>query len=331
MASFLENMRMNTLYPTEYYNPKLKFELQRLQNEQNQQLNQPNPIQPRINPQLMTQMQQPQGMNVVLGDQGNPQGAINAAEDRINLWEDRPWKKKLAEDQLKQKEDKQNQDIGFKNAKLLLDTNIKQQRANVYEFKAKHPEMKIMIPKGGNIVAIDPITGKSMDLGIDSGTLTDKEKIELTQEGSLAKIQESGRQQRDTENTRQGNRIELAGVQNQNQKSLIETRAETQKPLLPNQTAKDRVNKAAELANSHPEYAPFIKMTPDGAGFIITPPSSGVFGKSGPDMDTYHKINEFIYGNSEPEKKSDKTQTPSKLKVEQPKSKYKVTIIPGKK
>lgn len=60
---------------------------------------------------------------------------------------------------------------------------ISQQRADVYEFKAKNPGIKIVAPKGGSIQAINSATGELIkDFG-PSGTLSDEDRINLEQTG----------------------------------------------------------------------------------------------------------------------------------------------------
>lgn len=77
-------------------------------------------------------------------------------------------------------------------------TAIQQQLADIQKFKAEHPNLRIIAPKGGNIQAIDPQSGKLVrDLG-SAGTLSDEQRIGLEQEGAIEKIQEQGKQTRET-------------------------------------------------------------------------------------------------------------------------------------
>ena len=57
--------------------------------------------------------------------------------------------------------------------------DISKQRADIYKFKAEHPNVQIIRTKGGNIQIYDPATRNTHDTGIDSGTLSDQDEIEL--------------------------------------------------------------------------------------------------------------------------------------------------------
>ncbi len=87
---------------------------------------------------------------------------------------------------------------------------IREHRAAIYEFKALHPTMKIIMPKGGNVTAVDPTTGESHDLGIPTGSLSETDKLNLTQEHKLEQIEAQTQGQKDVEGVRQGGRTELA-------------------------------------------------------------------------------------------------------------------------
>lgn len=78
-------------------------------------------------------------------------------------------------------------------------------RVGIAEFKAKNPNKRFIAVKGGNVMAFDPTTGEAEDTGINSGTLTDQERLEISQ-GHAEKM----------EGTRQTNRETLANVQHGN-------------------------------------------------------------------------------------------------------------------
>jgi hypothetical protein len=78
-------------------------------------------------------------------------------------------------------------------------------RVNIAEFKANNPNKRFMAVKGGNIMAFDPLTGEAEDTGISSGSLTDQERLEITQSNTEK-----------NETTRQGNRLEVVNTQHGN-------------------------------------------------------------------------------------------------------------------
>lgn len=212
---------------------------------------------------------------------------------------------------------------------------IRQQRADVYDWKAKHPNMKMVFPKGGNIQAVDPTSGKVIDLGIPTGTLTDADKYDLQQENAIARIDESGNQARQTEGVRQGGREAIAETRgwqiynvpdpaNPGQSKAVKINAITgevkdiagvsgpmskpsstgNKPETPRQKRDREYNAASQLKNTDSELGQFIKIgSPGSNDFEITQPSDPTFfgyqrGHKGPTPDQAKRINDIVYGSS---------------------------------
>ncbi len=98
----------------------------------------------------------------------------------------------------------------------MINARIRQQRADVYEFKARNPQMKIIQPKGGFVTAVNPMTGQSTLIKdfegnpISSGTLTETDSLNLQQENRLEQIAAGGYQARETEGVRQQGRETIA-------------------------------------------------------------------------------------------------------------------------
>jgi len=200
---------------------------------------------------------------------------------------------------------------------------IAQQRADVYEFKAKNPLMKFLFPKGGNIIAIDPQTGKQQDTGIPTGSMTDLDKLHLghefrteenEQKGDITsrQIGERGAESRATAVVR--------GEESRKTKSVPSAKTTTGgKDELPTQTRVRQFNAARELWNTRPELRPFIKVgNPASNDFSVTPPGTNLFKRpTGPSKAQYDEIQEAIYGpkmqraSNKPEKMT-KTQRNSK-------------------
>lgn len=211
------------------------------------------------------------------------------------------------------------------------DAAIRQQRADVYEFKAKNPQLKLIMTKGGNVQAFNPITKETSDLGIPTGSLTDADKMSLQQEQQLERIEATGGQQRQTERVRQEGRIETA--ETRGWKPYEETLADGTKrtfmyneitgetrerapggtpqgatPVkpggnvsgrteLPTQTKVRQYNSARELANTRPDLAKFVRLGPGTNEFRITQPGKNFWGTAtGPTEEQVAEIETAIYG-----------------------------------
>lgn len=185
------------------------------------------------------------------------------------------------------------------------DAQIKQQRADIYDFKTRNPHMKLMTTKGGNVTAYNPLTGQTVDTGIPSGSLSDIDKLSLTQENVLERIGATGEETRTTEKLRQEGRernIALSGEESRKTKSTPSISNTTTKSELPTQTKVRQFNKASEIANSDPDLAKFIKLGTNNTFEITKPGSGGFFGSAGPTKAQYDKITESIYGTKGPER-----------------------------
>lgn len=170
---------------------------------------------------------------------------------------------------------------------------IRQQRADVYQFKATHPNWKVLLPKGGNVTMINPITNETHDTGIPTGTMTDLDRIWLQGEQRIEQIEATGAQARETEGVRQTGRIEAITERG---KQARETKATppggaTGVGGTPTQMKVNQYNKAREIYNSSPALGRYIKL---GAGneFRIMKPGE----KGGPTPQEYSTIINSIYG-----------------------------------
>lgn len=171
---------------------------------------------------------------------------------------------------------------------------VRQHRADVYEFKAKNPGMKVITPKGGNIQFFNPATGETKDSGIPSGSMTELDKINLQADIKGEQIEATGAERRKT--------VETQGDESRKTKETVG--AGTNKPASgvkgeqPTQTRVRQFNSARELVNTHPEVRDFVKLgNPGSNDFIITPPSKNFFGQStGPTDEQYKMMKDAIYG-----------------------------------
>jgi len=180
-------------------------------------------------------------------------------------------------------------------------TQILQQRADIYAFKTMHPDFKFVMPKGGNIMAMDPRTGESHDTGIPTGSLTELDKMHIGQEQALEKIQATGAQARQTEGVRQTGRMEAIGARgNEARATRSIPSGGTGQGMLPTQIKVDQYNRARKLANTRPDLAKFIKPGSGTNEFQIVKSNPNAWTESGkgPTPEQLKEINDFIYGPS---------------------------------
>jgi hypothetical protein len=213
---------------------------------------------------------------------------------------------------------------------------IRQQRADIYAFKAQNPDLKIIITKDGNVMAMNPRTGQTKDTGIPTGSLTELDKMNLGQEQKLEQINASGTQQRETEGVKQGGREAIAETRgwkvynipdkaNPGQIKAVKINEitgevrdiksdEVNVPGVTKPTSSGTGTKgepatqkrvrefsaAQKIRNTRPDLAQFIKLgTPGANDFEVSKPGKGYFGNStGPSQDQYDEISKIIYGNT---------------------------------
>ena len=159
--------------------------------------------------------------------------------------------------------------------------------------------MKIVMTKGGNVMAINPLTGETHDTGIPTGSMTKIDEMNLTQDNEMERIGARGDESRQTEGVKQGNRVFMAGVTGDQNRQTDAARVggTATKPLMPTQIRIQEFNRARQLINIDDELGQYIQIGNPGANdFTIDPPSDGFF-NAGPTVEQYKKIKEFIYGN----------------------------------
>ena len=212
---------------------------------------------------------------------------------------------------------------------------IARKRAEVYEYKAKNPDLDFDF-KGPTIKSINPKTGEVKDTGVPTGSMSELDKINLQHKNRLEEIGRTGSEARKTEELRQTGREEVIEKRGEEARKTKEvpsgtvTKTGAAKPELPTQTRVRQFNSARELFNSRKDLRPFIKIgSPGSNDFSITPPGTNFMGSAtGPTKEQYDEINEKIYGKKEEKKPT----TPAAGRGAPPpntlpkKSKYKVTI-----
>jgi hypothetical protein len=179
-------------------------------------------------------------------------------------------------------------------------TKIREDRANVYRFKVEHPDKKFNFT-GPTVTMTDPRTGEITNTGIATGSLSDGDKLDLQHKNRIGEIDETGKQARDTEATRQTGRIAVVDEQG---KQTRETNAEkplTNKGETPSQTKTRQYNAAKEFAAKNPKLAQFIKFGKSNE-FTITAPVvktndyKDFFRGVGPTDEEHNAITNAIYG-----------------------------------
>jgi hypothetical protein len=153
------------------------------------------------------------------------------------------------------------------------DRAIRQQRADVYEYKAKNPNLIIKEDSSGNLIGIDPSTGKSDSIldtdgnPVKSAIMTDAEKLKQIQENKEKEITLRGTQSRLTEGFKQSNRVENEAGRQINRLQLKQTpsggtpnTAGGAKPLSPSAERTSQQNKAVGIINEHPELKVYFEM-----------------------------------------------------------------------
>jgi len=181
---------------------------------------------------------------------------------------------------------------------------IAQQRADVYEFKAKHPNLDIDF-SGPEVIAIDPISGKRAPITdldgkpVQTGNMSEADKLAFQRETTMKGITARGEESRTTQeegHEQDMDEILARGEQARTTKSTP-SGSVTGKDELPTQTRVRQFNAARELLNTRPELRQFIKLgNPGSNDFQITPPSEHrLWGHQGPTKEQYEEIQAAIY------------------------------------
>jgi hypothetical protein len=181
---------------------------------------------------------------------------------------------------------------------------ILQQRTDIYAFKALHPDWKIVMTKGGNVMMINPQTQEVHDTGIPTGSMSEMDKITLGQEQALERIAATGEEARTTEGVRQAGRETLVGMRGKEARATKGVASgSASKDLTPSAVKTDRYNKAMAIRNSNPELAKYIKLGSAG-DFTVVPsvkPSWYGIGARGPTPEQHKQIIAAIYGKDAPQ------------------------------
>lgn len=189
---------------------------------------------------------------------------------------------------------------------------IREDRARIYEFKARNPGMKFDF-SGPTVLMADPASGKVSNTGVETGNMTDADKLTLQQEHAIERIEAGGAQARQTEGVRQEGRETLAWSDPyeiqmpDGTKKYMQTNKATgdireakfpgevtrkagastgsgTKVELPTQNKVREYNNAREIVNTRPDLAKFVKLGPGTNEFKIIQPTENIWGETGKNI-----------------------------------------------
>jgi hypothetical protein len=153
----------------------------------------------------------------------------------------------------------------------IVANNINQQKIDLATYKAKNPNMKFIISKGGNVQAFNPITGSGFDTGIDSGTLSDSDKQALITDRGMSEITAKGDQNIKAIGAKGDQNLKAIGARVAGQQDINSSKASAAtKDLLPTQQGAQQRNAALQLKNTRPDLAQYITIQPNGQ-FAVDP------------------------------------------------------------
>jgi hypothetical protein len=239
----------------------------------------------------------------------DPKTAATLMQRDHALAENLDYKRDALESNDSFKHDSLDANMGFKRDELAQkgqlgeESNaIRANRADVYRYKAMNPGMVFKIAKGGNIWGFNPVTGESHDTGVDSGTLSDDDRLAILGSQHINEIDERG-----------SNAMDLQGMRGTQALAQIAARVAGQKevnadkPQRPTSYTQERVRQnltAHQFVNQHPDLAKWITFNGD-----------GTFGVSkNTPTDIASQINTVLYGEkteARPFNKPATTQAPS--------------------
>lgn len=158
---------------------------------------------------------------------------------------------------------------------------LKEERDKAYIWKQTHPAFKAFTAEDGEIVFVDPTDPSIIKhTGIDSGKMSDADKLQFDLQGDLKKIAATGAQQRATEAVKEGNRQSDIAARGDQQR---QTNAE--KPPKAGSTGSTSVQqKIGNFTLEHPEWSKWISVK----NGVVSVKKPGILG--GPDQKTYDDI-----------------------------------------
>jgi hypothetical protein len=185
-------------------------------------------------------------------------------------------------------------------AQDIRQSSVAKQRADVYEYMALNPEMRLITPKGGNVIAFNPRDGSMMDLGIPTGTLKEEDLERMKQSYELEKTEKTEgmrtEREKELEGVRQTGRESLEGMRQRGRERIEDIRQRNERGELPTQTRVRIANRARELAAKNPNLSDYITVDPGSNAVTIKKPGRFMGMETGPSQEEYNSIVDSLYG-----------------------------------
>lgn len=256
MANFLENLRLQSIYGggRNPFSPVKKNPLGLL----DQFINRLPPPDTQMPIQPPPIIEEPEPQRTIIGHSGTSPYQQALIEQRQRELESR---ERMGQAGLKTKEEIAAEQAEIARGRL----DIQQQRTNIAKFRAENPDAKIIAPKGGNVRAINPITGQVIaDFG-STGTMTDEERIALEGAQAIEQIGARTAGAKELETHRQTGRETLEETRARHARELkeLESGLPLRASTLPSQEKNAAQIRYNRVINKHPEWRGFIQLDPN--------------------------------------------------------------------
>jgi len=183
----------------------------------------------------------------------------------------------LAREEIGAKVGMGREEISSKEKIASFEGSLKDKQLQIEAWKAQNPEGKLVTSEDGRVSLVNPIDGSVTPTGLKSGDLSERQKLEMEQEGASA-----------LETQRQIGREKIVETQNASREAIARLNNQTQAP---SQTKQEYFNRAQELRARNPKYADYITALPDGTLEIKEPGRWGDLSQN-----EYNHIVNFIFG-----------------------------------
>lgn len=166
--------------------------------------------------------------------------------------------------------------------------------AEIRDWKARNPNMQVVMPQGGFVTGVNPQTGQGQLIRdpqgnpIPTGTLSQQDRLDIEQSNRLEVVGAQGVQQR----------LNIAAQGDQTRRNILTPRPPSSTTIgrrSQADIAKERHNRAKKLFETRPDLKPFISVADTGTGFGIVP----VGGRRGPNQQQFEEIRNFIFQGEE--------------------------------
>lgn len=205
-----------------------------------------------------------------------------------------------------QRIDETERNNNLRNENADLDREDRQKKTDAYVTKMQNSNLK-SADDNGELVFVDPTSDppKVVRTGIQTGKMTDLDKMNFQLDSRLEVILAQNKANKDLETLRQTGRTELEGVRQTNR---IETKTTPAASSAAGSNATQKqaaeFTRAQTAYNEHPEWQPYISLDRNMKRFSIKvpPASSGFLGmgsSAGGNEKVLKDINQYIYGGAQ--------------------------------